>query len=117
MIGYLIAKSMSVSRVPFIAKVLLSVDGAVALGSTRWLGSSRIHFVARTFLAAGNRVLLRILIPDTGEPVDAAVIIEEAIPAPDRSVTACTAVIQKMQARHSRLLHAYLERAARRSPS
>ncbi len=105
---------MSISRVPFVAKVMLSVDGAVALGSTRWLESSRIHFVARTFLSAGSRVLLRVLIPDTGEPVDATVIIEEATPAADWSATACTGVIQKMQARHGRLLHAYLERAGGR---
>lgn len=101
---------MSPSRFPFIAKVMLSIEGTVAFGSTRWLDSSRINFIARTFAIEGSRVRLRIIIPDTQEPVDAAVILEEVTPSEDWSAVTCTGVILKMNVQHRARLEECLER-------
>jgi len=93
--------------VRFISKLMLSVDGSLALGATQWLDGYRLGFTVRTFLITGTRVKLRLVLPGTRQTVDTTIIIEEA-ETEDWAEFRCVGVIHQMSPQHQSILESWL---------
>jgi hypothetical protein len=76
--------------------MMISVDGAVAFGATRWLQGNQLCFTAKTFLCSGTHAHIRIFVPGTKHTVDAEVVIDKTRSSEDWLQTICTCVLNRM---------------------
>jgi len=92
------------NRLRFVTRLMLSVDGSLALGATHWIDGYRLGFTVRTFLLSGARVKLRLVLPNSRETVDTVVVIEEANSTDDWAVFRCVGVFHEMNHKDRSLL-------------
>jgi len=92
------------NRLRFVSRLMLSVDGSLALGATHWIEGYRLGFTVRTFLLSGARVKLRLVLPGSKQTVDTVVVIEEANSTDDWAEFQCVGVFHEMKPRDRSLL-------------